>query len=164
MLNDQPGTDHFDVDRHRPPVVGGGGVAGRLVVGRGAALVFLVRQVAQPVRDVDGFERRVDGGGLRRGRQDCVGEDFVLCHSADPLRDWVWSAQENPRQRRRKPPPSRSPAWSRRATTASWSQRSPSTTSASNSCCRASTSTCCGVGGPYGTARVTIIAAQPICE
>jgi hypothetical protein len=39
-----------------------------------------------------------------------------------------------------------------------------STTGASNSCCRASTSTCCGVSGPYGTARVTIIAAQPICE
>ena len=29
---------------------------------------------------------------------------------------------------------------------------------------QASTSTCCGVSGPYGTARVTIIAAQPICE
>lgn len=56
---------------------------------------------------------------------------------------------------------SRSPAWSRRGTTASWSQRSPSTTSAGNSCCRASTSTCCGVSGPYGTAMAEHQSPRP---
>lgn len=75
VLHDQASTDHLDVDHHRTTVIRSRHPAGD-VVGRAAALIFGLRQIEQPIGDVEPVDRYIDIRVERRLRENGVRENL----------------------------------------------------------------------------------------
>ncbi|MNE47280.1 hypothetical protein D3C80_1416780 [compost metagenome] len=75
VLDDQTSADHLDIDRHAASVIGEGRSRSN-VVGRAAALVLSLRQIEEPVGDIDLIESNVDIVGISGLGKDLVGQNF----------------------------------------------------------------------------------------